>query len=90
MKSIKIDTDGSSKFQYPHFLVDVLMIEIDNNVFDYDVVYRIKDLRNTIGNFDKIYEEVMEVKNIEISSGINNYGMVLKNKKGETNDRSNV
>lgn len=67
MKSIKIDTDGSSKFQYPHFLVDVLMIEIDNNVFDYDVVYRIKDLRNTIGNFDKIYEEVMEVKNIEIS-----------------------
>jgi len=66
MKFIKIDTDGSYKFQYPHFLVDVLMLEIDKDVFNYDVVYRIKDLRNTIGNFDKIYEEVMGVKNIEV------------------------
>jgi hypothetical protein len=67
VKFIKIDTDGSSKFQYPHFLVDVLMLEIDKNVFNYDVVYRVKDLRNTIGNFSKIYEEVMEVQNVEIS-----------------------
>ena len=67
MKFIKIHTDGSSKFQYPHFLIDVLMLEIDKNVFDYDVVYRIKDLKNTIGNFSKIYEEVMEVQNVEVS-----------------------
>ena len=65
-KSIKIDTDGSCKFQYPHFLVDVLMIEISKNIFDYDVVYRVKDYKNTIGNFNKIYEEVMGVQNIEI------------------------
>jgi len=65
-KSIKIDTDGSCKYQYPHFLVDVLMVEISKNVFDYDVVYRVKDYKNTIGNFNKIYEEVMGVQNIEI------------------------
>lgn len=67
-KSIKIintPKDGSF-FHYAHFICDVLFTEIINDVFYYKNVIRIKSIKHTLGNFYKIYEEVMLVKNNEL------------------------
>lgn len=53
-------------FHYAHFLFDCLFNEINSDVHKYNIVYREKTIYSTIGNFDKIYEEVMQVKNIEL------------------------
>jgi hypothetical protein len=53
-------------FHYAHFICDCLFIEIINKFYDYNIVYRQKTLKQTIGNFEKIYEEVMNNKNIEL------------------------
>ena len=54
-------------FHYAHFLYDCLFNEILNNVQNYKIVYREKNVDQTIGNFCNIYEEVINVKNIELS-----------------------
>jgi len=38
-----------------------------NRIYEYKQVYREKNIHQTIGNFSKIYEEVMQIQNIEIS-----------------------
>jgi len=59
---------GSNIFHYAHFLCDCLFPEIVNDVYKYEKVYRKKTIEQTLGNFYKIYEEVMGNKNIEITS----------------------
>ena len=54
-------------FHYAHFLYDCLFNEILNNVQNYKIVYREKNVDQTIGNFCNIYEEVINLKNIELS-----------------------
>ena len=56
-----------SLFHYAHFLCDCLFPEIVNNLQNYDVVVREKNINQTIGNFSKIYTEVMNNKNMELS-----------------------
>ena len=53
-------------FHYAHFLYDCLFNEILNNVQNNKIVYREKNIEQTIGNFYKIYEDILGVKNIEI------------------------
>jgi len=53
-------------FHYAHFIIDCLYVEIINDVYKYDIVYREKNVDETLGNFSKIYEEVMKNKNIEL------------------------
>ena len=53
-------------FHYAHFLCDCLFTEIINDIYKYNIVVREKNLNQTIGNFYKIYEDVMNVKNIEL------------------------
>lgn len=57
---------GGSLFHYAHFLCDCLFPEIINDFFKYKEVVREKIISQTIGNFSKIYTEVMMVKNREI------------------------
>jgi hypothetical protein len=57
---------GGSLFHYAHFIIDCLYVEIINDVYTYDIVYREKIIHQTLGNFSKIYEEVMKNKNIEL------------------------
>lgn len=54
-------------FHYSHFLTDCVIPEICKKVYNSDSVYRIKNLNQTIGNFNKFYEDIMGVKNIELS-----------------------
>jgi len=54
-------------FHYAHFLYDCLFSEIINNVQNNKIIYREKNVDQTIGNFCNIYEEVINVKNIELS-----------------------
>jgi hypothetical protein len=57
-----------SLFHYAHFLCDCLFPEVMNDIFKYDEVIREKTIHQTIGNFSKIYTDVMMVKNTELLS----------------------
>ena len=58
---------NGSLFHYAHFFCDCLYPEIINNIYTYDKVIRIKNLDQTLGNFVKIYEDVMNIKSEEYS-----------------------
>jgi hypothetical protein len=65
IKVINNRNEGSL-FHYAHFLCDCLFPEIINDIFKYNEVIREKNIHQTIGNFSKIYEEVMMIKNKEL------------------------
>lgn len=52
---------------YGHFLFDCLMPDILNECYRFDVIYRPDSLRETIGQFKPIYEEVLQCTLKEIS-----------------------
>ena len=55
-----------SLFHYAHFLCDCLFPEIINQLYLHGEVIREKSIHQTIGNFSKIYEEVMGMRNREL------------------------
>ena len=55
-------------FHYAHFICDCLFPEIVSDIFNYDEVVREKTIKQTIGNFNKIYTDVMRIKNTELHS----------------------
>ena len=55
-----------SLFHYAHFLCDCLFPEIINQLYLHSQVIREKSIHQTIGNFSKIYEEVMGTRNCEL------------------------
>jgi hypothetical protein len=57
---------GGSLFHYAHFLCDCVFVEIINDVYNYKEVIRLKNIDQTIGNFDKIYTDIMMIKNTEL------------------------
>jgi len=57
---------GGSLFHYAHFLCDCLFPEIINQLYLHCEVVREKSIHQTIGNFSKIYEEVMGTRNREL------------------------
>ena len=66
MIKVKNNRTEGSLFHYAHFLSDCLFPEIINDIFNYDEVVREKNIHQTIGNFSKIYTEVMMVKHTEL------------------------
>jgi hypothetical protein len=58
--------NAGSLFHYAHFICDCLFPEIICDIFNYDEVIREKNIHQTIGNFYKIYMDVMKVKNTEL------------------------
>lgn len=54
-------------FHYAHFLCDCLYPEIINKVYRFDTIHRLKSLEQTLGNFSKIYEDVMQNKSVELN-----------------------
>ncbi len=59
--------EGGWTFHYAHFLCDLVLPEIVNGIYKYNIVYRQKNLTQTIGNFYKIWEEIFDTKNEEIT-----------------------
>jgi len=59
-------------FHYAHFLCDCLFPEIINDIYKYKKVVREKSVNQTIGNFHKIYTDVMNIKNVELNSKLFN------------------
>ncbi len=75
MNEIKVinKREGGSLYHYAHFMCDCLLPEIVMELYKYDTIIRKKNLDQTIGNFSKIYEVVMNNKNIELlDSDFNN------------------
>jgi hypothetical protein len=68
MIKIKNNRNGGSLFHYAHFICDCLFPEIICDIFNYDEVIREKNIHQTIGNFSKIYTDVMKIKNTELLS----------------------
>jgi hypothetical protein len=54
-------------FHYAHFICDCLFVEIVNDVYKYPIIIREDNINQTIGNFSKMYEDIMSVKNIELA-----------------------
>jgi predicted O-methyltransferase YrrM len=68
-KSIKVINcrQGGNVFHYAHFLCDLVFPEVIAGIYNYDVVYRQKNLEQTIGNFAGIYRDIFGTQNIEVS-----------------------
>ena len=66
MIRVKNNRLGGSLFHYAHFICDCLFPEIIIEIFKYNEVVREKNIVQTIGNFNKIYIEVMMIKNTEL------------------------
>ena len=60
--------DDGSLFHYAHFICDCLFPEIISNIFNYNEIIREKNIHQTIGNFSKIYSDVMRIINTELLS----------------------
>jgi hypothetical protein len=56
----------TSLFHYAHFICDCLYPEVINEIYKYEKVIRLKNIRQTLGNFVKIYEDVMKNKSVEL------------------------
>ena len=65
IKVINNRSEGSL-FHYAHFICDCLFPEIMCDIFNYDEVIRLKTIRQTIGNFNEFYTDVMRIKNKEL------------------------
>lgn len=66
MIKVKNKRTSGNLFHYAHFICDCLFPEIINDIYKYNEVVREKNLDQTIGNFNKIYTEVMMIKNTEL------------------------
>ena len=53
-------------YHYAHFICDCLLPEINEDLYKYKIVIREKSLKQTIGNFDKFYNTIMQVENREL------------------------
>ena len=79
-------------YHYAHFICDCLFPEIVNRIYEYETVYRQKTLKQSLGNFKKIYEEVMQNKSEELSlldfKGIGIDPVILPGRSTYTNEES--
>lgn len=59
---------GGDLYHYAHFLCDCVLPEFLANIHERnEKVYRIKNLDQTLGNFSKMWEEIFDMSNIEVS-----------------------
>lgn len=68
MKPIKVINQHAegNLFHYAHFICDCLFPEVLSGIPEYNHVFRLKNLDQTLGNFDRIYDEVFGSINIEL------------------------
>jgi hypothetical protein len=57
---------GGSLFHYAHFFSDCLYPEVLNEIYKYKKVIRMKNIDQTLGNFSKMYKEIMGNDTVEI------------------------
>ena len=85
MIKVKNNRDTGSLFHYAHFICDCLFPEIICDIFNYDEVIREKNIHQTIGNFSKIYTDVMRIKNTELLN--NDFNNLTQQKINSENQR---
>ena len=84
MIKVKNSRGAGFLFHYAHFICDCLFPEIICDIYNYDEVIREKTIHQTIGNFSKIYTDVMMVKNTELlSDDFNNLNVDTINYKNK-------
>ena len=66
IKIINTRNSCGNLYHYAHFICDCLFPEIIMETYNHYTVIREKTVRQTLGNFSKIYEEVMGIQNIEL------------------------
>ena len=66
IKVINKRIEGGSLFHYAHFICDCLFPEVISDIPQYQNVFRLKNLDQTLGNFEKIYNQVFGSVNIEL------------------------
>jgi len=69
--------DSGFLFHYAHFICDCLFPEIICDIFNYDEVIRLRDITQTLGNFNKIYTEVKHTE--LLSNDFNNLKVNMLN-----------
>ena len=88
IKVVNKRIDGSL-FHYAHFICDCLFPEIVNEIYKYKNVFRQKIIKQTLGNFSNIYENVMLTNNseleIEVFKKLNIIKLVHKSKEDYSN-----
>jgi Glycosyltransferase 61 len=70
MNEIKVKNirhEGGWLFHYAHFMCDLLLPEIIQKIYTYDVCYRQKNIHQSLGNFHSLWERIMDTKTIELS-----------------------
>jgi hypothetical protein len=70
MNGIKVNNirhEGGWLFHYAHFMCDLLIPEVINKIYTYDVCYREKNLYQSLGNFKSLWERIMNTKTVELS-----------------------
>lgn len=63
---VKNKRRGGNLFHYAHFICDCLFPEVLSEIPQHEHVFRIKNLDQTLGNFEKIYNQVFHSINIEL------------------------
>ena len=63
---VKNKRQGGNLFHYAHFICDCLFPEVIYGIPQYHHVFRLKNLHQTLGNFEHIYDEVFKSINIEL------------------------
>ena len=59
--------DPGHLFHYAHFICDCLFPEIINGIYKHSIVVREESIDQTLGIFTPIYEEVTQMKNLEMN-----------------------
>lgn len=57
---------GGNLFHFAHFICDCLFPEVLSDIYESEHIFRIKDLNQTLGNFEKIYQEIFNSINVEV------------------------
>jgi capsular polysaccharide biosynthesis protein len=63
---VRIFNPPSCLFRYAHFIYDCVMPEVLAKTYTHGTVYREKSFLQTIGTFSRLYEDIMQVKNVEL------------------------
>jgi hypothetical protein len=64
---VKNKRRGGNLFHYAHFICDCLFPEVLANIYEFNRVFRVKNLDQTLGNFEKFHQEIFNCSNIEVN-----------------------
>lgn len=67
---VKNQRKGGNLFHFAHFMCDCVFPEVLSEVHKSDLIFRLKSLDQTLGNFEKMYESIFNSKNMEVDQTV--------------------